>query len=99
MPSVLMAAGGSAVQPPPSTENSFWRHPEVASAVLNSPDPTAEGRRQAVACARRLLTEDGVDPGAFAGVNLSGVGPTDPLARADFIVGIVQELGPLDPSG
>ncbi|MCB1029617.1 MAG: methylenetetrahydrofolate reductase [Microthrixaceae bacterium] len=73
--------------------------PEVTSAVLNSPDPTAEGRRQAVACARRLLTEDGVDPGAFAGVNLSGVGPTDPLARADFIVGIVQELGPLDPSG
>ena len=33
MPSVLMAAGGSAVQPAPSTENSFWRHPEVASAV------------------------------------------------------------------
>lgn len=62
------------------------------TAVLDSADPVAEGQRQAVAFARRLLNVEPGEGEPLAGINLSGVGPPDPLARVDFVASILNEL-------
>lgn len=66
---------------------------ELVDAVLDSRNPLAEGRRRAVAFGRALLAPGDGDGQPFVGVNLSGVGPEDPRARAEFVADIIDDLG------
>lgn len=66
---------------------------ELVAAVLESSDPVAEGRQRAVAYGRALLAPGTGEEQPFAGLNLSGLGPADPRARADFVTDIIDDLG------
>ena len=65
----------------------------LVAAVLHSPDPAAEGRQRAVDFGRALLDPGRKDGRPFSGLNLSGLGPADPRARADFVIDIIDALG------
>ncbi len=65
----------------------------LVERVLRSCKPQEEGRRMAVAFGRSLLAPEDEHGRPMAGLNLSGVGPTDARARADFVTDIINDLG------
>jgi 5,10-methylenetetrahydrofolate reductase len=65
--------------------------PDLVDAALAASEPEVEGRRRAVDLARALLRPPDGQP-SFAGVNLSGTGPTDPVERAELVAGILDDV-------